>query len=432
MAGDIESVGPGEDRALRRRRRREWRRRTRALVVVAAAMVAAVPLYRRVPAAAVAGRTLRELTLQGGDSPWGEIALRALGATANDSATRDDSASMPGVTPPQATIDDMVWPTPIITRLGEQGRPGEQWRLTEGGCCAQAWWTDDSGAVLFLDRPPGVATSGIYQVALWPPGAPALPADLTLTRGAGAARFTIRSAGDGSVVEDHKTGNEWPVATAGHPALVSSDGRAVVWWEARGDSGHYDAAVRVFAASVRGGQTRELVTLWGARVVGILPEGRRVVVTGRPVRDRPDFVLATIDVESGRLTQIAKGAWLSDAVISPSGEWVAYVVSLDSRNSDANGVWLASTAGAAPQRLPFEGAYRWRDGSRLAFMPLDMAAATDSVWEYDATSGRVERLVGSGEIEVRVANNDWSVAPDGRHLMYRSASDMNLWVIRLP
>jgi hypothetical protein len=212
---------------------------------------------------------------------------------------------------------------------------------------------------------------------------------------------------------------------------VAGDGRTVTWWEARGDRGHFDAAVTVYAATVGSAQPRELVTLWGATVVGYLEGQQRVVVTGRPVRDRSDFVLATLDAENGDLTQLAKGMWLSDAAPSPSGAWIAFMVSLDTESPDANGIWVVGTDGTAPRKLPFVGSYRWR-GEQLLYAPQLFGAEQDEFWQIDPATMESRRLFDPADTPLRIANNDWSVSPDSRYVAYRSAEDMNVWIMRLP
>jgi hypothetical protein len=286
--------------------------------------------------------------------------------------------------------------------------------------------------VYFLKKAEGTDAASIFEVPLWPPGVDAHLADLNLASGVGQDRFTVRPMGGSSVVEDRDTGAVWAIPTNGNPARVADDGQTIVWWEARGDLGHFDAAVRVFAAPVAGGETRELVTLWGASVVDFLPDGRRILVAGRPVKDRSDYVLATLDVRTGALEQLAKGKWLSDAALSPAGDWVAYMVSLDSANPDNNGLWLVSTSDGRPRRLPFVGSYRWRDNDSLAFIPQELGAASDALWEVDAPSLATRRLIDGGARPFVVANSDWSISPGGRHFLYRAADDLNLWLVRLP
>jgi hypothetical protein len=88
--------------------------------------------------------------------------------------------------------------------------------------------------------------------------------------------------------------------------------------------------------------------------------------------------------------------------------------------------------GGPPRKLPFEGAYRWRDGDRLVYIPLAAGAPVHEVREYDARSEESRPLLDPATVPIRVANNDWSVSPDGQTLAWVAEDDRNLWVVDLP
>jgi hypothetical protein len=308
--------------------------------------------------------------------------------------------------------------------------PGQPRQLTQDACCSGAWWADDGSALYVLDQPPGAAQTAIYRLPLWPPGA--LPEVLDTRQLAGQERYLVSPAGDHSLVEDRETGQSWQLPTGGSPARVSADGSRVVWWDMAGGRDRDTHLTHIYGAHIDGSGLKELGALWGAEVVAFLPDNRRVLVKGRPVVDRAVSVLATLDVETGELVSIARGPWLSDAALAPDGQHVAYVTSLDREDVAANGVWVAAVDGGEPKKLPFEGAYRWRDGDRLVYVPMQPGAASDSVWQYRVSTGTTEPLLDPADIELRIANNDWSIAPDGFTMAWLAEDDRNLWLVDLP
>ena len=444
MAGEMEPWHAPGDRSRWREDRVRWRRRTRILVLAGLTGVAAVLAAGPLRVSGVADRlapsleVAREKVAPSLDAARGRLAP-SLGAAFERLETVVTQNADQGGHPDSAVVTETLeatqipWPTPInLSNVQPMEEPGSYRALTRDGCCARPWWSHDGTRVYFLKKVEGTEAASVFEVPLWPPGVEARLADLNLASGAGQDRFTVRPVGGSSVVEDRDTGAIWTIATSGNPARVADDGQTIVWWESRGDVGHFDAAVRVFAAPVAGGESRELVTLWGASVVDFLPDGHRVLIAGRPVKDRSDYVLATLDVRTGELVQLAKGKWLSDAALSPSGEWVAYMVSLDTDNPDNNGLWLVSTNEGVPRRLPFVGSYRWRDDHRLAYIPQELGAPSDELWELDARTMATRGILEPVERPFVVANADWSISPGGRHFLYRSADDLNLWLMRLP
>jgi hypothetical protein len=153
---------------------------------------------------------------------------------------------------------------------------------------------------------------------------------------------------------------------------------------------------------------------------------------GRSARNRPLYVLATLHTETGELEQLAVGNWLSEATLSTDGSHVAYMVSLDCETPDSNGVWIVSTDGGEPRKLDVVGAYRWRDGRRLVYIPMEPGTAYHTVKELDVVTGEHRTLISPTTVPIRVASNDWSVAPDGGTMAFLSEDDRNIWVIDLP
>lgn len=310
--------------------------------------------------------------------------------------------------------------------------PGQPRQLTLDRCCSGAWWAHDSTMLEFIDRPAGSGGAAVYGVPLWPPGSLTVPVDIEVLERTQSERYVVRPEGAQSIVHDVTTGREWPLATAGDPVQISPDGTWAVWWDSPAGRAQIDALVKIQAAGVDGSNPHDLVTLWGGFVDHFLPDNQRVLVTGRPARNDALAILATLDVVTGTMVELARGLWLDNVALSPDGAWVVYTVSLDRAHPDQNGIWMVATAGGAPTKLPFVGAYRWRDRDRLVYVPMELGVPWHSIWQYDATKRQGERLMDPAAAQIRIANNDWSISPDGHSMAFMSEQDRNLWVLDLP
>ena len=325
-------------------------------------------------------------------------------------------------------------PTMTTTQMERPVLPRAPRRLLTGGCCAGAWWSADSSQLLYVDRPPGVPATALYSVPVWPPGTPPRVADARVAERTGGAQLRVYVEGRQSIVRDLLTDEQWALPTDGNPLRLSPDGTWAVWWEATGARRDVDGINRVWAAPVRGGEPVELAALWGLAVVDFLPDNRHVLAVGRPFRERPLFSLLRLDSQGGEMVELARGEWLSDALLSPNGRWVVFLTSLDRRNPERNGVWVVATEGevyGTARKLPFEGAYRWRDGERLLYLPLQLDVPAHSVWELHVESGEQRLLLGP-DLGIRVASNDWSVSPDGASLAWVDERERDLWLVDLP
>jgi len=312
--------------------------------------------------------------------------------------------------------------------------PGRPRQLVSGGCCTGAWWSSDGEQLLFVDRPADSPIAALWGVAAWPPGRPPEVVDANAGAPAGSPRFTARPAGDFSLIRNLESGEEWPLPTGGDPVLLSPDGQRAVWWDVSGGRADVDGLISIHGSDAFGRSPHLLTALWGATVVSFLPDQRRVLAIGRPLDTFPLYAAVTLDVDSGEMVEIASGLWLAEALLSPDGRWVAYLTSLDRSHPERNGIWVAPIEGAAhdtPRKMDFVGAYRWRRGGQLLYVPMSTSDATDSIWQYDAATGTSVRLVGP-EAGMRIAGNDWVVSPDGASIAWLDAADRNLWLIDLP
>jgi hypothetical protein len=51
------------------------------------------------------------------------------------------------------------------------------------------------------------------------------------------------------------------------------------------------------------------------------------------------------------------------------------------------------------------------------------------LWQVQAGGGQPEPLTDPAVTPFKVANGDWSVSPDGQHIVFVSAADHNLWLL---
>ena len=117
-------------------------------------------------------------------------------------------------------------------------------------------------------------------------------------------------------------------------------------------------------------------------------------------------------------------------MLSPGDGWVAYQVAFTG-DPEADGLWVAAASGANVRRLDVFGAYRWRDEGRLVVAPLEPGPAAQRLVEVQASDGARRALTDPAVTPLRIAGGDWAISPDGRRVVFVSASDHNLWVLEL-
>ena len=333
----------------------------------------------------------------------------------------------PGVPPAvmQPTPSPPVTPAPSFPST---------YRVTDGGCCNGPFWSSDNQKVLYLDRPSPDAMAGIWGIDRGG-GSPML---ITDRMGVFSADLSLRAfpAQGQTVVERLADGSRWIIPNGGRAVSFSRDGTQLVWTS--GQSGPpFDSAQRqIWISNFDGSNPRKIHELLSGSVIGWYPDGR-LLVSGRlsaPESGQAIWALTppTQETETTQVKELARGQRLRAASLSPDGAWLAYVVTF-SDDPAQDGLWLLNTNNLERRKLELFGSYRWRDGSRLLIVPLDLSqSASHRLWQMNAVSGQITPLTDPEHTPFKIANGDWSVSPDGSSIAYVSAQDQNIWVINLP
>lgn len=307
-----------------------------------------------------------------------------------------------------------IEPTP---RVEPQAR-----RLTEPGCCSRHWWSADGSRVLFIDDPPGDSPLGVYGVR--PTG--------------GEVEWLAPLDGEGLPAADRppdappEWGGDAPLPAEAQNIRISRDGARAAWTTGSTLPVNIDRRQRtLWVIDGPTGSPRRLTVLSGGDLVGWAEGDQALIVTGRtsgtapagiwrlPLDGSPPSLRASVDRPRGLL-------------LSPGGGWLAYTVAFDAQPG-LNGLWVVGTSEGDPVRLPEFGSYRWAEEGSLVFVPYRPTSGELLIEVFDAGTRQVGVVAAEG-FPGGVANNDWSVSPDGGWIVYRAAVDAALWAfpIRAP
>jgi len=284
---------------------------------------------------------------------------------------------------------------------------------------------------MFLDRPAPDAELGIWSVAVDRP----LSAPTLFTHRLGLFSRDLSLVADledgQTIVERLRDGARWVIPNGGRPIAFSPDGRYVVWSVAQGIANFDIRRVEIWLANADGSGARRVAVRFGGGFAGWMPDGRGLLLSGRRSPQSPQAELTLLDIAQGGERTLLFYERLLGLSASPGGRWLAYIVT----QARENGVFVLSLTRplATPQRLDFFGAYRWRDGDQLLYVPMAPGAAGDELWQLDLARGQKQQLIrAEAGSPFKIANNDWAVSPDGSQLVFLSARDRNLWLVKLP
>ena len=335
-----------------------------------------------------------------------------------------DPDDQPGPTGPSGGLVEAIPPG-----AAPSSASGAPYPLTAPGCCARPFWRADGAALWFIDRPPGGPT-GVYEAALDSPLAQ--PRLITGTIGALSPdqRYRVDQEAGRTTLLRLADGRRFEVAAAGRALSFSPGGGQVAWQagggpENAGGGQPQNPANRVFVSAVEGGEAREVVSLANGSLLGWLSEGE-LLLRVREGRDSVIDELRAQGLDGGPPRSLLRAERLRGLTLSSDRSWLA-------QTPGANGLWVAGTrpGSAPPRRIDgLFGAFKWRDARRLLVVPLEMGAPAHRLLELDMSDGK-QRTLSDPAAPFRIADGDWSVSPDGRHLAFANAADDAIWVLPL-
>jgi len=302
-------------------------------------------------------------------------------------------------------------------------------QLTEGGCCSLPMWSQDSQWVLFLDKPGEYASAGLY-------GIPVAGGESTIVNDQvgvySRSRTLVAYPEAGRVyVERWADSRRWVVPSEDRIVTFSPSGRFISWAVGSRSIRYPDVRQStIWVADFDGKNAHDVITVNGGYLIGWDVGEKGIYVTGRFGPSMPSGIWH-VDLETSAARLVMEAERPRSALLSPGGSYIVFYIALSS-DLEANGLWVVPTDGSPGIILDIFGAYRWRYDDMLVVIPLEMDAPGISLWQVDASTGEALQLTYPQLTSISIANNDWQISPDGRQMVYLSAEDRNLWVLRLP
>jgi hypothetical protein len=341
------------------------------------------------------------------------VALAGLGGAACAGLTPSTVSPEGVASPALASVTPLVPLDPT-----EQPTPAAR-ALTGAGCCARHWWSPDSALVLFIDDPPGEATLGLYAVPT-----------------AGGEASFVSKALDGESLASGAAPPElaptldrlsFRLPADAENVRLSPDGTGVAWTVGSSLPVNIDRRQRsLWVIDAPAGLRRRLTVLTGGDLVGWAEDGEAVLATGRISTDSAAGIWR-VPIDGSTPKVLAEAERPRGVRLSPSARWLAYYLAFETE-AERNGLWIVGTSGAVARRLPSFGSFRWGTDDRLFFIPFSPQDPALTLAAFDPATGATEAVWETDSFPGGIAANDWSVSPDGKWIVYRTAADASLWI----
>jgi len=222
----------------------------------------------------------------------------------------------------------------------------------------------------------------------------------------------------------------WLIATSGATPRFSPDSTHLLWQVSLGANipGAAPAKTEAWISNVDGTARKLIRTQVGGSASWL--DADRLLLTTR----EPKSLISDLEIYSmstGQSSPLLSVSSLRSLSIAPGGRYVMYYLTMQTDSVNDAQYVLETRSGAVPQKLPFFGSWRWRDRETIVYIPFVPGQAM-SFTAYDVVSGKSQPLTDPIKQPFEIANDDWSIAPDGQQLVFWSAQDLALWTVTLP
>ncbi len=303
---------------------------------------------------------------------------------------------------------------------------GTLFDISQAGCCVAPLWTKDSKRVMFIDKPTA-EPAAIYSIDIANPKAVKREIS-SVVRLSPSEQFAILS-GTPTRLEDLTSGERVSIASN---AVFFSPSEKQIAWTTSNQSARFDTVQsNVFVADLirkprlQLKNTRVVATLYGGGLSGWLNE-KELLLSGKRQANTRDRTLMRLELRSKNLKIFSSALNFRGITIAPNGQYVLYYIAFDSKTR--NGLYLLNAQTGSTQKLPWFGAYRFRDANRVVFIPMKNDQ-THILLEWDIRNAAQRKLV---DLQTKVAVDDWQVSPNGSSMVFVSTSNRALQVVHLP
>jgi Tol biopolymer transport system component len=306
-------------------------------------------------------------------------------------------------------------------------------KLTDGGCCRNPVWHPDGTRVLYTDAAPNQRLAATYAVPADGSGPPIVFFPSAATVAPDGSRLAFPDFAN-NVTRIEEFGKQSTATIANNAAYVwfSPDGRQVAWLAlAPGPqpSSNVDRLVRIWVANADGSNARTRANVVRAAELTWFPDGQRLLFVGRDA-DGGNPGIYVLDINAGTLTRVVDAFSPRGALLSPDGNHIVYLATLEEK-ADDNGLFMVNADGSAKRKLPLIGGIRWAPDSRsLVILPFQTDNGPDQLVRIDATSLAATPLTDRAALPFRVAQDEWQLSPDGARIVFNALTDSNIYVLR--
>lgn len=307
---------------------------------------------------------------------------------------------------------------------------GTNWSLIPLGfdtCCQRYWWSKTDSDTFYIIDGGANQRAGIYEWSISNASptnsVTSLPTPVTSPDGS----YEVILIEDRAYLKRVADGELTPTPVMNQIPAVSPNNIHLMWIE-RAEAEQFTdrPPTNIFVSNVDGTGSRMIYSDLSASAMWI--DDNRLLIS---VRENRMTTLSILHIIDGTLTTIGTWENLRGLSVSPGGTRLMFYLTSQAEHSLDGMYTIETQANATLQKLSWFGGYKWRDSDSVYYVPFDITSDIQQLAYYHIPTGANHSLTNRDTLPFTMMNGDWSVSPDGKHILFHNAIDRNLWVLSL-
>lgn len=335
------------------------------------------------------------------------------------------------VTWPPANSDRAASNPPLARRLDPlpETAAAQSRQITTDGCCPRHWWSATNPDLFYVVDGAAGQQAMTYS---WSASAMSLTGTLGLAPmpevSADESHEVLRENGQ-IIIRRRADNSTWAVQTENRMPSISAGSSRLLWTASDGISvpGQNAPSSTIWISDINGQNARPIVSEAGVSARWLDDTRLLLSIAG----ENRSTSLDVYDTTNDQRFRLGTWPWLRNVTIAPGGGRIMFLVT-SQPDLLVNGVYTIETVrDAQAQRVPWFGAWRWRDADSVYYLPFNPSEPYHTLTYYHIPTRENLVLTDPSTTPFLIANGDWDINADGSRVLFQSGIDGNLWVLEI-
>ena len=290
-------------------------------------------------------------------------------------------------------------------------------------CCQRYWWSKTANDIFYVVDGSTNQRAGVYEWSVTTASPTnnisALPLPITSPDGT----YEIMLIDNRAYIKRISDNELTPTPVMDQIPALSPNNVHLLWIE-RTEADQ--SPTNIFVSNFDGTGSRMIYSDLSASAMWL--DDNQLLIS---VREDRTTALSILNIIDGTLTPIGTWENLRGLSASPGGTHLMFYL-VSQAEPSLDGMYTIETrANASLQKLSWFGGYQWRDSDSVYYIPFDPASDIQQLAYFHIPTGTHHMLTDPNIQPFTLMNGDWSVSPDGKHILFQNAINRNLWVLSL-